>query len=241
MEIFMPFIPMGLRNGILKQEVELYRLLLLEQITLSILVLTISIFYSVYPKGVLKWSIDLGRDIKSSPAIGRDGNIYVGSDDNKLFSISQSGNIIWEYETDGDIDTPPVVCPNDDILALSDKRILYVINHNGTLTWTYQMEDWYTHLSVDSFGRIYFFSSGDAGRMIYSLDSDGKEIWRFSVSGIRANFPPTIGYDGTIYVGVSSDIYAINPDGSEKWVIDINRGSYTSSVVIKSNGVLYVS
>ena len=33
------------------------------------------------------WEFETGDEVSSSPAIGPDGTVYVGSDDNKLYSI----------------------------------------------------------------------------------------------------------------------------------------------------------
>ena len=39
----------------------------------------------------------------SSPAIGSDGTVYVGSIDNKLYAINgKSGVKLWEFETGGE-------------------------------------------------------------------------------------------------------------------------------------------
>jgi outer membrane protein assembly factor BamB len=51
-------------------------------------------------------------------------------------------------------------------------------------------------------------------------DADGEEAteeWRFGTSGLVAS-SPAIGPDGTIYVVSDGKLYAINPDGLQKWV-----------------------
>ena len=44
--------------------------------------------------GSLKWYYQTGYYIESSPAIGSDGTVYVGSDDYYLYAINSDGNII---------------------------------------------------------------------------------------------------------------------------------------------------
>ena len=39
------------------------------------------------PDGTKKWEFDLGDGTDSTPSIGRDGTIYIGSDDKKLYAI----------------------------------------------------------------------------------------------------------------------------------------------------------
>ena len=37
--------------------------------------------------GTVLWKFETGGDVRSSPAIGSDGTVYVGSDDKKLYAI----------------------------------------------------------------------------------------------------------------------------------------------------------
>ena len=37
--------------------------------------------------GTPSWEFQTGADVYSSPAIGSDGTVYVGSDDNKIYAI----------------------------------------------------------------------------------------------------------------------------------------------------------
>ena len=50
---------------------------------------------------------------------------------------------------------------------------------------------------------------------------------------------PAIGADGTIYVGCYQSLYAINPDGSQKWSFP-TRDRVGSSVAIGVDGTIYV-
>ncbi len=51
-----------------------------------------TLLYAIHPPasgttGVLKWSFQTGNQVHSSPAIGADGTVYVGSYDGKLYAI----------------------------------------------------------------------------------------------------------------------------------------------------------
>ena len=48
---------------------------------------------SINPDGTLKWKYTTGDWVSSSPAIGPDGTIYVGSNDNNLYAIYGSGTL----------------------------------------------------------------------------------------------------------------------------------------------------
>ncbi len=45
--------------------------------------------------GTLKWSYATGGGIYSSPAVGPDGTIYVGSRDFSLYAINPDGTLKW--------------------------------------------------------------------------------------------------------------------------------------------------
>ena len=50
--------------------------------------------------GVKLWEFETGDWVISSPAIGSDGTVYVGSEDNKLYAINGTTGVkLWEFET----------------------------------------------------------------------------------------------------------------------------------------------
>jgi outer membrane protein assembly factor BamB len=63
----------------------------------------------------------------------------------------------------------------------------------------------------------------------------GTQKWAFRVGGDWLS-SPSIGMDGTIYVGLG-ELYAINPDGTQKWAFP---ASIASSPAIGGDGTIYV-
>ena len=51
-----------------------------------------TVFFAINPDGSRKWSFDMEDGAESSPAIGPDGTIYVGSYDGKLYAIRDEGD-----------------------------------------------------------------------------------------------------------------------------------------------------
>ena len=49
--------------------------------------------------GTLKWKFLTGGSVYSSPAIGVNGTIYVGSDDCYLYAINPDGTLKWKFQT----------------------------------------------------------------------------------------------------------------------------------------------
>ena len=60
--------------------------------------------------GTILWEFEAGAAVSSSPAIGSDGTVYVGSEDNKLYAINgKSGVKLWEFETGGIVFSSPAI------------------------------------------------------------------------------------------------------------------------------------
>ena len=50
-----------------------------------------------------KWAFKTGDWVRSSPSIGSDGTIYVGSDDDNLYAINPDGSKKWAFKTGGNV------------------------------------------------------------------------------------------------------------------------------------------
>ena len=56
------------------------------------------------------WEFETGDWVRSSPAIGSDGTVYVGSHDHKLYAINgKSGVKLWEFKTGGRVYSSPAI------------------------------------------------------------------------------------------------------------------------------------
>ena len=75
--------------------------------------------------------------IDSSPAIGADGTIYVGSDDNNLYAINPNGTQKWAFPTGMTIVSSPAIGADGTIYVGSYDNNLYAINQDGTQKWTF--------------------------------------------------------------------------------------------------------
>ncbi|MDC0218905.1 PQQ-binding-like beta-propeller repeat protein, partial [Verrucomicrobia bacterium] len=60
--------------------------------------------------GVKLWEFETGSSVYSSPAIGPDGTVYVGSPDKKLYAINgKSGVKLWEFVTGDEVSSNPAI------------------------------------------------------------------------------------------------------------------------------------
>lgn len=196
--------------------------------------------YSGPENGTEKWSFQAGGRIgTSSPAIGSDGTIYIGSWDNNLYAINSDGTKKWSYATGGIINSSPVIGSDGTIYVGSEDNKLYAVNPDGTLKWTYTT--WYqidSSPAIGNDGTIY--ASSRDGNLYAINPSDGKKKWIYTTNGQIAS-SPAIGSDGTIYVGsYDKNLYAISPNGTKKWAYATGDNIFLSSPTIGTDGTIYV-
>ncbi len=126
------------------------------------------------------------------------------------------------------------------------------LNYTGPSTnttyWTYAVGDSMTDsvVTVSLNGTIYVgtWNIECHEGALYAFNSNGTLLWKYNTyGGIRGS--PTIGSDGTIYVGsYFGVVYAINPDGTLKWEYNATESVIhyiTSPLVIGPDGTIYVS
>jgi len=81
--------------------------------------------------GSLKWKFETGSYVHSSPAIGADGTIHVGSDDYYLYALNPDGSLRWKFKTRDIIYSSPAIGADGTIYVGSDDGNLYAINSSS--------------------------------------------------------------------------------------------------------------
>ena len=193
-----------------------------------------------------KWTYGTGGLIYSSPAIGADGTIYVGSDDTKLHAVNpDDGSRKWTYETVDFIYSSPAIGPNGTIYVGSMDNKLHAVNPDGSGKWTVQWPPYktggyiYSSPAIGADGTIYV---GSMDNKLHAVDpDDGYRKWTYYETGDHIRSSPAIGADGTIYVGsYDNKLHAVNPDdGSRKWTYETGD-KIRSSPAIGADGTVYV-
>ena len=222
--------------------------------------------YAFYPSGMVKWTYKMGAIYELSVAIGADGTIYIADHDGVLYAINPDGTMKWSYTLNGQIhyNTPAIGADGTIYIGtqISDTvsgqiGALYAINNNGTLKWSYLIkESIYGTPAVSSNGTIYVigasklyavspngtllwtYTIGAAATHTTVIEGNGT-VWTYTTGEVTSNMESAvIGSDGTVYVGSSTGIYALSPDGTLKW--KYNAGDICGSPSIGSDGTLYI-
>lgn len=184
------------------------------------------------PRGKFAWAYQTqGRINMSSPAIGKDGRIYVGTelaldtkalhDDGRLYAIKPNGKLAWTFAAGSSIWSSPVVADDGTVYIANSLVIFGVDTPAGT--------------------------APPSGRL-FALTPEGKEKWSYPLLS-RTQGTVVLGADRTVYIGSwdggqdSSDnnggqLYAFNPEGRLLW-----QGPYSclGSPCVGADGTIYSS
>lgn len=190
-----------------------------------------------------KWNFPLyikdppGGEMRSSPVLGLDGSLYVGSNDAKIYAfdtvVSNSvskGTVKWvSNKTTGAIQTTPILGP-DGTLYFGDNGNNFHAYETmgtaaGTLKWSCPAEG-KAFKSSPVLGPDGTLFIGSNDNSLYAIDTVGvsscKVKWRFRTSTKGLNSPgsvqttPILGSDGTLYFAADDGfIYALDTLGNK--------------------------
>lgn len=179
--------------------------------------------------GTLKWSAQITEsplvpasekpdDITTTPAVHPDGSVYMGG----IF-----GRAVFKLNP---VDGSRIAVLNS---GLGRQRLNgYAFSPDGTAVYT-----------------GFYFTTLPDNKGIKSLKSDlSAKNWDFEPTK-EFNLTPAVGADGTIYAASITTttnrlLYAINPDGTQKWAVPYSLGGVgymASAISIGPDGTIYMS
>jgi outer membrane protein assembly factor BamB len=182
------------------------------------------------------WTLRVGVNNNSSPALSPDGTLYFGSGDHHLYAVSTNRYIKWSFETGLQIKSSPAIAEDGTIYIGSRDRKFYAVTPEGKLKWSFPTDGWVdSSPAIANDGTVYF---GSWDKKFYALNPDGTKKWIFATGG-EIDSSPAVGADGTIYFGShDKKFYALKPGGTKKWEFPTG-GQITSSPAIDYSGNIY--
>ena len=191
----------------------------------------------------INWTFKTGFSVYSSPVIGADGTVYMGSDDFKVYALNGATGVLkWSYTTGGPVTSSPAIGADGTVYVGSWDGKVYALNGaTGAKKWSYTTGGFVTSSPAIGADGTVFVGSDD--NKVYALTDNGTTVtkkWSYTTGGL-VNSSPAIGADGTVYVG-SDDfkVYALNgTTGAKKW--SYKTGFFVdSSPAIGADGTVYV-
>jgi outer membrane protein assembly factor BamB len=150
--------------------------------------------------GVLRWRTRIGGSgvsspVYSSPAMGSDGTIYLGSTFSGFQAIRTDGTPRWTWGPGGTFLGSAAVNAAGNILAGAGGLMSF--SADGSTSWSAPIGSVLASPALDAGGRAYV---GTREGKFVALESTGEVAWQVDLgAGITSS--AAIGADGTIYVG----------------------------------------
>jgi outer membrane protein assembly factor BamB len=189
----------------------------------------------------VRWRFEVGGYISSSPAIAKDGTIYVTSGDSIV--ALRDNKLKWKKSFGGKVYLTPSLGEDGTIYIGSDDNKVYALNPDGSLKWFFTAGGMVSScVVVGRNGKLYF---GCADNHTYILSSDGTLERKLPIGGMLLG--ATVDNDGTLYFGilVSSEngiergriLYALSSEGEVKWSVELPA---PLPPVLAADGTIYV-
>lgn len=183
----------------------------------------------------LAWTAPIGGPIISSPILGPDGTIYLGSvlEDTLhprywIVAVAPDGTRKWRFPT-GFVDrqtlSSPAVGVDGTIFVGAQDGTFYAIHPNGSLRWKRASDaPIHQHPVVAPDGTVYVAIDGK----LTAFAPNGTILWQTVQSDMTFPGGPSLAQDGTIYIaggtyGVDSKLYAFAPGGSLVWTFPLGN------------------
>jgi outer membrane protein assembly factor BamB len=191
--------------------------------------------------GALNWKYGFYGG-SSSPVVV-DGSVYVGSEDDSVYSLdARKGTLNWKFKTDYIVESSPAVANGVVYVGSWDTNLYALEAKTGALLWKYTTEG-EINSSPAVAGGVVYFGADYPDNSVYALDAaTGLLLWRY-VTGASVDSSPSVA-DGVVYVGSNdSNFYALNTsNGSLLWVRHYPPGyGVPGGPAAVANGVVYVS
>lgn len=152
---------------------------------------------SAFGSAPSEWNFTTGGAIFSSPAIGSDGTVFVGSDDHKVYALNGStGAIRWSRTAPAGVTSSPAISADGTVVFGFSSSVVAVVGDTGASRWGYVATGLVsTSPAIGSDGTVYIGSSD--GKLIALYGMYGTLRWNYNTGSPVSS--PAIGTGGTVY------------------------------------------
>lgn len=187
--------------------------------------------------GQIRWQVQTGFFVSSSPAIGADGTVYIGSDDNHLYAIYPDGNLRYKATFPQWVYSSPAISSDGYVYVGCEDGWLYAVDSLGNVNQVVKSHGQIlSSPAIDSSGRIFFGSEDSYVHCVYG----GNWQWSYQTGG-EVDASPAIGPDGTVYIGsMDGYLYALSPtNGHLNWRFQTGY-LILGAAAVGADGTIYV-
>lgn len=200
------------------------------------------------------WSYPTAKGIFSSPVVGADGTVYVGSADRTFYALHPDGTLAWKTTCGELIDSAALLDDRGHVyFGSGDSKLRALDAKTGEPLWTVTADDpaangavinWFEgNVGIGADGTLYVPNDN---YFIYALDRDsGAAKWKFKTPNQTWSLP-AVDRAGNLYVGnnnmvpiLGHNTFAIAPDGSQRWGVS-TLGTVAASPMLTASGLVVV-
>jgi outer membrane protein assembly factor BamB len=151
----------------------------------------------------------------------------------RLLALAPDGSTKWSVSTGPSLKAAPALGSDGTVYLSSMNGKLYAVappaggSREGTVRWTFD----------------FAANPGKTPIVVAPTPSPGAPAPPPGANGVGSGASPTIGQDGTIYVGANnSNFYAVDPDSKLRWMYEAERevaGIWSSAALSADEKTLY--
>jgi len=211
----------------------------------------------VLPKqrGGSLWNFKTERGIFSSPVVGGDGTIYVGSADRTFYALNPDGSLRWKFLTGGIIDSAALLDDKGRVYFGSGDGNLYSFNaQTGELMWSFLADDpavnsayirWFEgNVAIGPDGNLYVPNDN---YFLYCIDRNtGTVVWKFKTPDQAWSLPAVDPFNSILFFGNNNllsfygdNTFTIGAEGNKIWSAS-TLGSVVASPMLTDDGKMLV-
>jgi outer membrane protein assembly factor BamB len=186
--------------------------------------------------GAERWSARVTGAIRSAPAPGPHGDVYVVTEAGALHALGPDGRMRWSAVVGGagHFSAPSVtVIPGGRVHVVFD-RYLYAFDAGGSLSWKWTAPGGVTATpAFDDSGRVFVMTNNSE---LWAVSEQASELWRRTLCGVTGGgtWPgPACNGRGLVYaVCKGSEIHGVDAaSGEVAWSVPANDRMESTPVV----------
>jgi len=203
--------------------------------------------------GGAMWAFQTGKGIFSSPVIGADGTIYIGSADRTFYALAADGTLKWKLLTGEIIDSAALLDDRGRVyFGSGDGKLRALDAATGAEAWTMHADDpsvnksfinWFEgNVAIGPSGQLYVPNDNF---FVYAIDRDtGSVNWRYKMPDQTWSLPAVDATNGNVFVGnnnllpiLGKNTFAIDANGNTTWSA-VTLGTIAASPMLANGRVV---